>query len=123
MLVGPTAILQLTAPGSTTTPAGASAPAVLTPTTLARPTPTQFPASPSLPPTVSSTPGALAMVALVARDANVYDRLVGGAGSKVLDAIRTGETVLLRERSSDGGWFVVVTGRGRIGWASASELT
>jgi hypothetical protein len=63
------------------------------------------------------------MVALVARAANVYERIASGAGSKVLDAIRTGETVLLRERSSDGAWFVVVTGRGRIGWVSASALT
>ena len=122
-LAGPTAILQLTAPGSTTTPAAASAPASLTPTTLARPAPTQVPASPSLPPTASPTPGTPAMVAIVARNANVYERLVGGAGSKALDAIRAGETVLLRERSSDGAWFVVVTGRGQIGWVGASALT
>src|SRR5919202_5095016 len=43
-LVGPTAVLHLTAPGSTTPPATLSAPASLTPTTLARPTPTQVPA-------------------------------------------------------------------------------
>jgi hypothetical protein len=53
----------------------------------------------------------------------VYDRLATGPGGNVLDVLRAGETVLLQQRSSDGAWFAVVTGRGRIGWVSADVLT
>lgn len=65
---------------------------------------------------------AAALTATVTNGGNVRT-LPSVDGSTVLEQVNAYETVLLRNQSTDGKWYSIVTPRGVIGWVSASLLT